>query len=116
MRPANWSLIIVRIEEFRKLVKAEFGDGLKHATPANVRDFMDNIDEAAMVERVANRIVLNEPCSSYEEVIKDFFAQVLELPTEEAVIALWTLAFDLAFNTIESQYSERFAPLFKDTE
>ena len=104
----------MRIEEFRKLVKAQFGEGLKHATPANVREFMDSIDQASMVERFADRIVLNERCTTYEEVIKDFFAQVLELPTEEALIALWTLAFDLAFNTIESQYSERFASLFKE--
>jgi hypothetical protein len=30
--------------------------------------------------------------------------------------ALWTLALDLAFATIESQYSDRFASLFQDAE
>ena len=106
----------VKLEEFRKLVKAEFGDGLKHATPANVREFLDRVEADVLPEKVSNRIVINEPCNSYEEVIKDFFAQILELPPDEAVVALWTLALDLAFGAIESQYADRFASLFHDMD
>ena len=106
----------VKLGEFRKLVKAEFGDGLKHATPANVREFLDRIETDILPERVSNRIVIDEPCNSYEEVIKDFFAQILELPPDEAVVALWTLALDLAFGAIESQYADRFASLFHDMD
>ena len=106
----------MKLTEFRKLVQAEFGDGLKHATPANVREFLDRIESQVLPEKVSNRIVINEPCNSYEEVIKDFFAQILELPPDEAVVALWTLALDLAFASIESQYAERFASLFKDLD
>ena len=106
----------MKLREFRSLVKAEFGDGLKHATPANVREFVDRFENDILHDKIANRIVLDEPCSSYEEVIKDFFAKVLEMPPEEAMAALWTLALDLAFATIESQYNERFASLFQDAE
>ncbi len=106
----------VKLEEFRKLVKTEFGDGLKHATPANVREFLDRIETHVLPEKVSNRIVIDEPCNSYEEVIKDFFAQILELPPDEAVVALWTLALDLAFGAIESQYADRFASLFHDMD
>ena len=106
----------VKLEEFRKLVKAEFGDGLKHATPANVREFLDRVEADVLPEKVSNRIVIDEPCNSYEEVIKDFFAQILELPPDEAVVALWTLALDLAFGAIESQYADRFASLFHDMD
>ncbi|OFX15080.1 MAG: hypothetical protein A2Z18_03055 [Armatimonadetes bacterium RBG_16_58_9] len=106
----------VKLEEFRNLVKAEFGDGLKHATPANVREFLDRVETDVLPEKVSHRIVINEPCNSYEEVIKDFFAQILDLPPEEAVVALWTLALDLAFGAIESQYAERFASLFHDMD
>lgn len=107
---------VVKLEEFRKLVKAEFGNGLKHATPANVREFLDRVESDVLPERVSNRIVIDEPCNTYEEVIKDFFAQILELPPDEAVVALWTLALDLAFAAIESQYADRFASLFEDTD
>lgn len=106
----------MQLAEFRKLVRQEFGSDLKHATPANVRDFLDRIENEVLSEKVTNRIVIDEPCTSYEEVIKDFFAQMLELPPEEAVIGLWTLALDLAFASVESQYAERFASLFKDVE
>jgi len=106
----------VKLAELRHLVKQEFGDDLKHATPANVREFLDRIEDEVLASKVANRIVIDEPCTSYEEVIKDFFAQMLELPPEEAVVGLWALALDLAFASIESQYAERFASLFKDLE
>lgn len=106
----------VRLQEFRKLVRAEFGDGLEHATPANVREFLDRFQDDKLLERVTNRLVINEPCSTYEEVLKDFFAGILELPPEEAMVKLWTLALELAFLGIESQYTDRFASLFQDTD
>jgi hypothetical protein len=106
----------VRLDEFRKLVKQEFGDNLKHATPANVREFLDRVEGEVIADKVTHRIIIDEPCTSYEEVIKDFFSQMLALPPEEAMVGLWTLALDLAFASIESQYAERFAALFKDME
>lgn len=106
----------MKLKEFRKLVKREFGDNLKHATPANVRGFLDRIETEVLAEKVTNRIVIDEPCTSYEAIIKDFFAQMLELPPEEAVVGLWALALDLAFASIESQYAERFASLFKEMD
>lgn len=106
----------MKLAEFRALVKQEFGDNLKHATPANVREFLDRIETEVLAEKVTNRIVIDEPCTSYEEIIRDFFAQILELPPEEAMIGLWTLALDLAFASIEFQYAERFASLFKDMD
>lgn len=106
----------MKLDEFRKLVHDEFGDDLKHATPANVREFLDRIEGEVLSQKVFHRIIMDEPCTSYEEVIKDFFAQMLELPPEEAMLGLWTLALDLAFASIESQYAERFATLFKEID
>lgn len=106
----------MKIEEFRKLVREEFGVRLEHATPANVREFLDKIDEGVLPNSFAERIVIDEPCNSYEEVIRDFFSHVLEMPTEEAIVALWTLSLYLAFSAIESQYADRFAPLFPEAE
>ena len=105
----------MKIEAFRKLVLEEFGDGLRHATPANVREFANEF-ECQPLGPISNRIVINEPCNSYEEVVKDFFLRVLELQPEEAMVALWTMAFDLSFSSIESQYAERLASLFQDCE
>lgn len=65
---------------------------------------------------IGNRIVVNEAAKTYEEIIKDFFARVLELPQEEALITLWTLALELSFAAIESHLSDRFAVLFKDID
>ncbi len=106
----------MKLDEFRKIVRSEFGEGLAHATPANVREFLDRMESDVIPERFSNRIVLNEPCNTYEEVIRDFFAQILEMPSDEAIVALWTLSLYLAFSAIESQYADRFAALFQDTE
>lgn len=65
---------------------------------------------------IGNRIVLDEPGKTYEEIIKDFFARVLDLPQEQALIMLWTLALELSFAAIESHLSERFAVLFMDLD
>lgn len=97
-------------------MRAEFGARLEHATPANVREFLDKVEADVLPDEFADRIVLDEPCSSYEEVIRDFFAHILEMPSEDAIVALWTLSLYLAFSGIESQYAEKMAPLFKEMD
>ncbi|MEN6356873.1 MAG: hypothetical protein ABFD83_07285 [Armatimonadota bacterium] len=106
----------MKLGEFRKIVRSEFGDNLAHATPANVREFLDRMETDVLPEEFSNRIILDEPCNSYEEVIRDFFARILEMPSDEAIVALWTLSLYLAFSAIESQYADRFATLFQDSE
>lgn len=106
----------MKIDEFKSLVTAEFGPGLKHATPANVREFLDRMQEKVFKNRVDERIVLDEPATTYEEVIKDFFIRILDAPKDEAIVALWTLALDLSFAAIEYEYADRFAALFQELE
>lgn len=106
----------MKIDEFRKLVTTEFGPGLKHATPANVREFLDRMQQEVFQSRLTDRIEINESATTYEEVIKDFFARILDSPRDEAIIALWTLALDLSFAAIEYQYAERFANLFNELD
>lgn len=106
----------MKIEEFRDLVTSEFGPGLKHATPANVREFLDRMQGEVFQSRPIDRIIINESATSYEEVIKDFFTRILNSPRDEALVALWALALDLSFAAIEYQYAERFANLFHDLD
>lgn len=106
----------MKLKEFKQLVRSEFGPGLQNATPANVREFLDRMQEEVFHGRLAERIVLDEPATSYEEVIKDFFNKILDAPLEEAVVGLWMLALDLSFAAIEYQYAERFAALFHDLD
>lgn len=105
-----------KLQKFRDAVQREFGRNLEKATPANVRDFLDRFQEASFHEsREATgqtRIELNETKSTYEEILKDFFARVLERPSDEALILLWTLAFEMCFFTIEQHAAERLQSLF----
>lgn len=102
--------------EFRRMVTKEFGKGLEHATPDNVRRFMDRVHSDLLGSQIKERIVLDEHAASYEEVLKDFFTKVLELPKDDALMMLWLLAFDFAFSAIELQQAEHFRSLFGDYE
>lgn len=89
---------------------------MEHATPANVREFLDRAHaELSPVER-NRRIVIDEPSTSYEEILRDFFARVLEMPRDAAIIALWMLALELSFADVREQWAERFDRLFQPSE
>src|SRR5579871_5117208 len=103
-----------KLKQFRAAVHQAFGRNLEKATPANVREFMDHYQEDAFQVPVRGRIELNESKTTYEEILKDFFARVLERPTDEALIMLWTLAFDLSFFNIEQHAAVRLQTLFGD--
>ena len=100
------------VQQFRKLVIAEFGKNLEHATPGNVREFIDRMQPGALGSDLKGRIVLEEKASTFEDVLKDFFARTLELPPDDAIILLWLLAVDFAFSAIELQQEDTFKSLF----
>jgi len=104
------------LRDFRTMVTAEFGDKLEHATPANVRDFLDRMQRDVLSPRVKGRIILEEHASTYEEVVKEFFANVLKMPQDEAIMLLWLLAFDLVFSAIELHQADRFGSMFREYE
>lgn len=103
-------------KELRKIVIKEFGAGLEHATPANVREFLDRMELGVLAPGAKGPIVLDESASTYEEIIKDFFIRVLEMPRDEAITLLWLLAFDLSFSAIELQHEDKLKSLFKELE
>src|SRR5215471_3451915 len=105
-----------KLDQFRAAVRQEFGRHLEKATPANVREFLDRYQEDIFDTSMRGRIELNESKTTYEEILKDFFARVLERPRDEALIMLWTMAFDLSFSAIEHHLSDRFETLFRDFE
>lgn len=104
-------------QEFKKLVTTEFGKDLRNATPANVREFAMRLDSEIPGFTPGQRIdITTPPLHSYEEVVKDFFVRVLEMPCDVAVMRLYTLALDLAFTGIESDDAERLSKFFSDME
>ena len=103
------------IEQFKNAVRQEFGPNLEHATPANVREFLDKMQIDAH-EGGRPRIVLNETKTTYEAILRDFFARVLDFPRDDALILLWTLAFELSFTTLEHHLADQLDPLFRDLD
>jgi hypothetical protein len=98
------------LEDFRALVRSNFGSELQNMTPANVREFLDDFQRER--RRRGDRFHLDEVQTSYEGILRDFFRSVLELPPEEAVIPLWTLALDLAYADLREVIADEVAGLF----
>jgi hypothetical protein len=116
LRPDLSGDVYMDLGEFKTIVSREFGTSLEHATPGNVRDFLDRMQMNVLGPELKGRIVLEERASSYEEVVKDFFAKVLEFPKEEALMLLWLLSFDLVFSAIELHQADKFKTLFGELE
>ena len=104
-----------KLDAFRRAVCKEFGHNLEKATPSNVRDFLDRYQERLFDGSSSDRFILNEPKTTYEEILKDFFVRILERPSDEALILLWTLAFEMSFFNIEQHAAERLQSLFGDS-
>lgn len=102
----------MRIEEFKEIVRREFGRKLEHATPANVRKFLDEFYEGFIPEKREGRFDIYEASSSYEEIVKDFLMRVLESPSDEMIIMLWLLALELLFAVIEPLEMEKISRFF----
>ena len=98
------------LDEFRALVRSNFGSELQNMTPANVREFLDDFQRER--RRNGDRFHLNETQTSYEAILRDFFRTVLDLPPDEAVIPLWTLALDLAYADLREVIADEVAGLF----
>ena len=102
------------VKEFREIISKQFGGNLENATPGNTPEFLDDMQVKVLGPHLKGRFLLEEGASSYEEIMKDFFTSVLELPKDEALVMLWLLAFDLVFSQIESHQAEKLKSLFGD--
>ena len=107
------------IAELRELVRQEFGPHLERATPASVRDFLDQLQVRLHKESGEGPpyvIEAEEGTHSYEEIVADFFSRVLDYEPEQAAILLWLLAFEQHFAMLEEDYSQRYITLFGEGE
>lgn len=116
----------MRLADFKARVRAVFGRNLEHATPANVREFLDTIQQEMWQEEKADRIArtgnpnppielsANDTTLSYETVIRQFFVRALHSDDEQALMLLWMLALDLAYSGIEEMQAESLNRLFRE--
>jgi hypothetical protein len=111
----------VRIDEFKQKLAKALGSSMENATPANVRDFVDQIQVELWREEYphhttsdgAYRIDTHERVDvSYETLMRRFFVKALSADKEQALIQLWILSLDLAYGGIEEMHSEQMNQLF----
>lgn len=120
----------MNLPDFKLRVLKQFGARMEHATPANVREFLDAIQlESWQAERS-----LSGPDSpdgvnhdgevpydlgpsvgplTYETLLRDFFLNTLSASDDKAIIMLWIFALDLAYSGIEEMHSDSMNRLFR---
>lgn len=107
------------LSQFRRAVFDSLGPNMEHATPANVREFLDGIQQRLHEESAGHNgprgpLRLNEHAVSWEQILREFFSEVLKMPDDAAIITLWTMAVEMSFQALEGHYAEIFRPLFPD--
>ncbi|UCC69467.1 MAG: hypothetical protein JSV79_06040 [Armatimonadota bacterium] len=110
---------MLTLDEFRELVRKEFGPHLERATPASVREFLDRLHlrmHRESGEGSPYTLDVDDRARSYEEIVAGFFSRVLDYPPDQAVIMLWLLAFEQHFAILEEDYSRRSLSLFGEVE
>ena len=104
------------LEKFRERVQRTFGEDLHRASPASVRDFLDELSLEGKSPTPGGRFEIEETAKSYEEVMRTFFCRILEQPCDQAIFQLWTVALELSYALIESQDADRLGTLFRGLE
>lgn len=109
---------MLSLSELREMVRREFGPKLERATPATVREFLDRLQVRFHEESGEGSpyVLSEEPARSFEEILGDFFSRVLDYEPEQAAVALWLLAFEQHYSSLEDTYSDRYLSLFGEGE
>jgi hypothetical protein len=113
------------LAEFKQEARSAFGASMEHATPANVREFRDVVarerwreeqtsSQGASSQEKLPIEITQEKVSSYEEILREFFADMLSAPNEQALIHLWLLALDMAYAGLEEQAEQQIGSLFSN--
>jgi hypothetical protein len=103
----------VTLDQFRQRVWEQFGADLERATPQNIREFLDQMQVEMDDLPPGGPYELSETDTSYEAILRTFFAEILEAPRDQAVIQLWLLALELAFADLRDTIEEEISPLFR---
>jgi hypothetical protein len=112
----------LRIQEFQRRLTKALGSSLEHATPANVREFVDQTQQElwreehprpAPTEKQQRIEITPAKETTYEEMMRGFFVSALYASRDDSLIQLWILALDLAYSGIEEMHAERMQNLFR---
>jgi hypothetical protein len=106
----------VTLDTFRQRVREHFGAGMERATPENIREFLDAMQQELAPPPAGGRYELNETADSYEAVLRSFFSEILDAPRDQALIQLWLHSLELAFTDLRDTIEEEISPLFSPWE
>jgi hypothetical protein len=103
----------VTLKEFQQRIRQQFGPSMEQATPQNVREFLDQMQEEMDSTPPGGPYELDETDTSYEAILRTFFSEILDAPRDQALIQLWMLGLELAFADLRDTIEEEISPLFR---
>lgn len=84
----------------REMVAECLGEGMDRVTPAGIRTLLDRIQAEQAEPPPGGRHALDEPGTSYQEILREFFWRMLDAPSEEAAARLWVAGFEACFGAL----------------
>lgn len=90
------------LNELRVLATAQFGDQLQRATPQALSEFLAELQVRLPGTQSGGVIQLNGAPESYEQVMREYFADMLSAPAEVAAASLWITAAELWVDAMSS--------------
>jgi len=85
----------VTLNELRVLATAQFGDQLERVTPQALSEFLAELQVRLPGTQSGGVIRVNGAPGSYEQVMREYFADMLSAPAEVAAASLWITAAEL---------------------
>src|SRR5207302_7690445 len=104
------------LKAFQQRVRRQFGPGMEQATPQNIREFLDEMQQELATTPIGGRYELAETAVSYEAIQRSFFSDILEAPRDQALSQLWMLGLEFAFADLRDILEEEVSPLFSPWE
>jgi hypothetical protein len=90
------------LNELRALATARLGERLERASPETLAGFLAELQALLPGSQSGGIIRLDGAPGSYEQVMREYFADMLSAPPELAAVSLWVTAAEMWVDAVSS--------------
>ena len=84
------------IYELRESAISRFGEGLRAATPDSLAQFLAEVQPRLPgTQHTTGTLVVDGAPTTYEDAMREYFAEMLVVPPERAAASLWVTAAEM---------------------
>ena len=88
--------------ELRALATASLGERLERLTPETLAEFLAAIQVRLPGTEAGGMVVVEGAAPSYEAAMREYFAEMLDAPPDQAAASLWVTAAEMWLGAVET--------------